>query len=263
MLPLIAEATPTTIPELAEAITQGLQGHGLTPRHVELTGAAFPEVDKLSIDLTAAHLTRDFRPPLASKDSGVTINARYFEMLATPIYFEKAAMEVRLSAERVRLKIEMEDGRGRLSLEGADSGDVSVQTTRTTLETLFHALAVEAAARQGLEVRKTTLSLTQEGPLAISFRIEVTAKIFIMSAALALTGHLTVDEQLNARFSDLRLDGDGMILKLAGSYARPHLDSLEGRVFPLLAFAPNGLPLRDIKLSVGENLGVSARFGTV
>jgi hypothetical protein len=78
---------------------------------------------------------------------------------------------------------------------------------------------------------------------------------------LALTGRFTIDEQLNARLSDLSLDGDGMILKLAGSYARPHLDRLEGRVFPLLAFTPGGLALRDVKLTAGENLMVSARFG--
>jgi hypothetical protein len=95
----------------------------------------------------------------------------------------------------------------------------------------------------------------------VSFRAEVTAKVFVMTAALALTGRIAIDDALNAKISDLKLDGDGMILKLAGSFAKPHLDRLEGRVFPLLAFAPGGLNLRNVEITAGERLRVHAVFG--
>jgi hypothetical protein len=136
-----------------------------------------------------------------------------------------------------------------------------VEATREALEALIHALAVEAAAKQGLEVKKTNLTWTQEGPRTVAFRAEVTAKVFVMSATLALTGRLTIDEDFNARLSGLSLDGDGMILKLAGSYARPHLDRLEGRVFPLLAFTAGGLRLRNVELTAGATLHVRTEFG--
>ena len=83
-----------------------------------------------------------------------------------------------------------------------------------------------------------------------------------MSATLALTGRLAVDDALNATLSNLALDGDAMILKLAGSFARPHMDRLEGRVFPLLAFTPAGLKLHDVQMTIGESLQVQAKFGT-
>jgi hypothetical protein len=53
-----------------------------------------------------------------------------------------------------------------------------------------------------------------------------------------------------------------MILKLAAGFARPHLDRLEGRTFPLMTFTPAGLSLRDVEMTVGETLRVSAHFGT-
>ena len=39
-----------------------------------------------------------------------------------------------------------------------------------------------------------------------------------------------------AKVRVLSLGGDAMVTKLAGGYIRPHLDRLEGRAFPLLAY---------------------------
>ncbi len=153
------------------------------------------------------------------------------------------------------------DGRGWLEPVSATSGNVSVEATREALESFLHSFAVGAAKKQGFEVKKTRLDCTQEGPRAVSFRAEGTAKVFVMSASLALTGKLAIDDELNAKLSNLALDGDGMILKLAGSYAKPHLDKLEGRAFPLMAFTAGGLRLHDVELTAGNSLRVQAKFG--
>lgn len=261
MLPLLAESTPATIPELTEALTRGLQAQGLIPRQVVAEGGVFPKIERLRIDLTEARLTRQIRPPQVSGQPGPTVEVAQFELVGTPIYFETTALELRLVAEQVKSRLQMDAGRGSLVLESAATGTASVEIAREALEALLHQIAVEAAGKQGLEVRKTSLSFTQEGPRTVSFRAEVTAKVFVMSATLALTGRLSIDEQMNARISDLVLDGDAMILKLAGGYARPHLDRLEGRVFPLLAFAAGGLKLEDVVLTVGTTLKVQARLG--
>ncbi len=262
MLPLLAESPPTTISELTDALTRGLQEHGIGAREIAAEGAAFPAIDLLRIDLTEAQLTRDFRPPQPSGSSGLSIEIAQFELIGAPIYFEKAALELRFAAERVKSRMEMIDRSGCLALESAAGGMISVEVARETLEALLHTLAVEAAAKQGLEVKKTNLNFTQEGPGAVAFRAEVTAKVFVMSATLALTGRVAIDDQLQARISDLSLNGDGMVLKLAGSYARPYLDRLEGRVFPLLAFTPGGLQLRNIELTAAATLRVRADLKT-
>lgn len=262
MLPLLAETTPATAAELATALTRGIQQMGITPRAIEATGASLAEMQILSIDLSGARLGRDFRPSALKDGDGPTICAAQFSLLASPIHFEQAPVELKLVAQKATAKLAMTDGRGSLLLESAESGNVSAQMRRSDLEALVHSFAVEAASKHGLDVRKTSLSFVQEGPLTVAFRAEVTAKVFVMSATLALTGRLTIDERLNARLSDLRLDGDGMILKLAGGYARPYLDRLDGRVFPLLAFSPGGLKLREVELLVGDDLVGRARFGS-
>jgi hypothetical protein len=261
MLPLLAETVPTTVPAFTEALTRGLEQHGLIARQIETQASLFPIIDALRIDLSDAHLTRNFRLPECTVGNGNEVEIAQFELLASPIYFEKAALEVRLTAHGVSACQAMNDGRGCLVLKSAVSGAVSVQMTRTSLEALFHSLATEAAAKQGLEVRKTGLHFTQNGPRSVAFRAEVTVKIFVMSAKLALTGSFVIDDELNARISNLVLDGDAMVLKLAGGYARPYLARLEGRVFPLLAFAPGGLKLRDVELTAGDTLIARAKFG--
>lgn len=262
MLPLFAQATPTTIPEFTEALTCGLQQHGVTPRRIEGQGAAFPDFDLLRVDLTESQMTRELRPPPVSATTGDVVGIAHFELLGAPLYFEKAPLELHLIAEGVKARLTMNDGRGCLVPESAAAGNVSVQIARAALEALLHSIAVEVAAKQGFEVRKTRLSLTQDGPLAVSFRAEVTAKVFVMSAMLALTGRLMIDDELNARISGLALGGDGMILKLAGGYARPYLDRWEGRVFPLLAFTFGGLKLRNVELTAGDNVLVRAQFAS-
>ncbi len=262
MLPLSAEATPTTPTELTEALRRGLQEQGLNPQAIDARGDALSGVETLRIDLTGTQFTRAFRSPRAEAAGNNAVEIAQFDLLGAPVYFEKAPLEVRLTAAGVKAGMDVMDGHGALVLKSATSGTVSVEASREALETFLNSLAVEAAAKQGFEVRKTRLTFTQESPRAVAFRAEVTAKVFVMTAALALTGRLVIDDELNARISNLALDGDGMILKLAGSFAKPHLDRIEGRVFPLLAFTPGGLRLRDVELTAGERLLVRAQFGT-
>ena len=261
MLPLSAEAIPSTVPELVEALRRGLIEHSLEPRRLDAQGEALSSVEILHIDLSGAHLTRDSRSPKTEEAGDSIVEIAHFELLGVPVYFEKAPVEVRLAASGVKAGMGITEGHGSLVLKSAVSGTVSVEATREALESFLQAVATEAAKKQGFEVRKTTLAFTQEGPRTVTFRAEVTAKVFVMSATLALTGRLAIDDALNARISNLALDGDGMILKLAGSYAKPHLDRLEGREFSLLAFTPGGLRLRDVELTAGNSLLVRAQFG--
>jgi hypothetical protein len=262
MLPLSADQIPTSAAELAEALTRGLLACGITPRSVQAVGDDFPKIESLVIDVTEAKLTRDTRPlaTIGEVASGADIGR--FELTGTPLFFEKTALDLRIDAERVKAHFRGIPGDGALVLDSADTGALSLTVAKDALEALVQSFAAEAAAKQGLEVRKTTLTLTQEGPRAVSFRVEVTAKIFVMSAALSLSGRIEIDGELNARFVGLALGGDAMITKLAGGYVRPYLDRLEGRVFPLLAFSLGGLKLQDVEFQVEPAIEIRARLGT-
>jgi hypothetical protein len=219
-------------------------------------------MEVLRIDLTDSQLDRFSRVSRTDNTPDApAVEIAQMAVTGNPVYFEKAPVEVNLAATGVRATMETTEGHGSLVLKSATSGTVSIRTSREALEALLNSFAVEAAAKQGFEVRKTVLTFTQEGPRAVAFRAEVTAKVFIMTASLALTGRLTIDDSLNAKLSNLALDGDGMILKLAGSYAKPHLDLQEGRVFALAAFTPGGLRLRDAAITAGDSLHIRADFG--
>lgn len=218
-------------------------------------------MSRFSIDLTGAQLTRDTVPRSLEGEGSTTLSAEQFELFGEPLYFEKAAVEARLEGKGVEAQVTGVPQKGSLVLKHAAEGTVSVKVAIEALEGLLQSFAAGAAEKQGIDVKKTKLTLTQEGPRAVAFRAEVTAKMFIMSAVLALTGKLEIDDEFNARLSSLGLDGDAMVTGLAGSFLKPRLQQLEGRTFPLLAFLPAGLQLRDIQVAVTPALQVQARFG--
>jgi len=261
MLPISSENFPVTAQELSAALERGFGAGGITSPTITAEGA-YPQLATLSIDLTGAQLTRDDRLRSFDGASAGTVTVGHFEMFGEPLYFEKAPVAARLVAEAVQMRVTGDPQVGSLVLERASAGRVSVEVTIEALEGLLQSLAAEAATKQGIEVKKTKLTLNQEGPRAVSFRAEVTAKIFVMSAMLALTGRLEIDDDFNARLSSLGLGGDAMVTNLAGSFLRPRLQQLEGRVFPLFAFLPAGLQLRDIQVAVAPALQVQARFGS-
>jgi hypothetical protein len=261
MIPIVADSIPASTDALAAALRRGFESRGLTPREITALGSNYPELASLSIDLTDAHFTRESRTTVAEGNDGNPLQIARFALFGEPVYFERTPLAVRIEAEDVQMRVTGEAQNGSLKLETATAGTVAVQVTLEALEALLQSVASEAAAQKGIEVKKTKLTLTQEGPRAVSFRAEVTAKVFIMSASLALTGRLEIDDAFNARLSALALDGDAMVTNLAGSFLRPRLQELEGKVFPLLALSPGGLKLRDIEVSVTPDLQLRARFG--
>jgi len=193
---------------------------------------------------------------------GGGVQAEEFELRAEPLYFEDAPFELHVQARRAAFSFAGTPREGTLILKDAEEGGISLATAIEDLEALVHEILVELAGKQGVEVKETRLELKSQGPRTLSFRGEVTAKMFIMTATLTLSGQIDVDAGLNARFSRLTVSGDGMITKIANGFIRPKLDLLESRVIPLLAFSLGDLRLRDIEVSTGKRLLIRAAFGS-
>ena len=261
MLPLAAEKFPATPDELAAALAAGFAARGVKVESGRAEGPALGALAVLRVGLTGARFTRGIRVVGKPAVDAAAVRVERLEISGAPLDFEGTPLDVRVEAERAELRFAGEPRDGALVLAGAAGGFVSLGVAQSALENLLHQLAKDAAEKQGVEVKKTALELTARGPRALSFRCAVTAKMFVMSADLSLSGNLDVDDQLNARVSGLSLGGDAMVTKLVAGFVRPHLDKLEGRVFPLLALAPGGLPLRDVEISTRDGLEVRAKFG--
>jgi hypothetical protein len=261
MLPLAAGAFPTTAAELSHAIERGLAAHGVTARRVRVEGDAIRALREVGVDLTGGRLARDFRVVTSASESLSEVGVQRLEIRGTPVMFENTPLELRIDADHARMGFAGSPQDGALLLTNAQNGTVSVSITHAALESLLHALASSAAGKQGVEIKRTRVEFTARGPRALSFCATVTAKVFVMSADLSISGDVDIDDQLNARLSHLALGGDPMITKLAGTFIRPYLEKLDGRVVPLLAFSPGEMKLRDVELAVHDGLEVRAGFG--
>ena len=261
MLPLSGDRFPTTRTELTDALAAAAIRHGLRAT-AGSTGERWPELDSLTIDLTGTQLTRDLRLPVAASSADGGVLVQHLAVSAAPLDFEGTPLRFSLRGEQVALSFARSaQGGPLLTPARARHGEVDAEVQRADLETLLHRLASDAAAAQGVQVKKTALTLTARDPRTLAFRAEVTAKMFIMSATVTLTGELSIDEQFTARLSQLRLSGEGMIGTMVNGFARPHLDRLEGRAFPLLALPLGGLKLHAITVGGGDSLRVRAEFG--
>ena len=121
-------------------------------------------------------------------------------------------------------------------------------------------LAGTAASKQGAEIKSVELSFTVEARAPSNFVPMSTAKVFIMSAKLAISGRMEVDEQLNLRFSDLQAAGNGVLASLASSSLRPQFAQLEKRLIALGAFSWAGIRLHERATAGGETLRLAAKF---
>lgn len=261
MLPLSADKTPALPDELAAALAGGFAARGVVVKSVRAEGAGLGALTELRVDVTGARCGREFRVAWAAGEETVVVRAARFALVGEPLEFEGTPLRLRVEAVDAEFRGTGSARDGVLRLAVAESGTVALAVGHAELEALLHRVACGVAAKQGVEVRATKLVLTARGPRALSFRCTVTAKVFVMTAELSLGGELEVDEGLNARLSGLTLGGDAMITKMAAGFARPYLDKLEGRVFPLLAPGLGGVQVRAVEIATTGGLEVRAKFG--
>ena len=264
MLPLAGEKLPASASALVESLQAGLAAHGFAPAKVRVEAAAWPAIEVLAVELTSARVTRHVRLPEAAGSSTETLKVARLEIVGAPLYFEGTPVRLRLHADEVTLGfMQSAEGESLLALALARHGEVEIEAQKSDLEAALHRAAVLAAGDHGVEVKKTGLELTARNSRLLAVRAEVTAKMFVMSAAVELTGEISVDDSLNARLAQLRLSADGMVGTMVNTVARPLLQKWENREIALLAFSLGGMKLRDISVRGGDSLHLAAQFGVV
>lgn len=260
MLPLAGSPLPDSPQTLAKGLVDGLAAHGVAAREVAVEGT-WPALDLLRIDLTGSEISPARIPSRASDARDGSVTASRLEILAAPGEVQGIPLHVRLHARDAGFGFApLEDDEASLLLEKAADGNVTVEVARADLDRLIHSLASKAAGEHGVEIKSVTTNFSTRGPRALSMTAEVVAKMFIATATLKLSGDVDIDEQLNARLSNLRFQGDGMVANLAGGFIRPQLAAFEGRTFPLMKFALGVITLRDVQIEAESTLRLSARF---
>ncbi len=264
MLPLASPTLPTSHDALATALTQGLAHFKANAHALKIEGGVFPAIERLHLDLSGVRMTREsaMARPKTIDLTPESVRVGKLEVRAAPIYYETASLHLDLHANDATLAFATTDtGPNALTLVSASEGSVSLRAKLSELEAVAHSHLVTAAAAHGVSIKKTRLELISEGPKKVAFVAEITAKMFLMTAAVTITGTAEVDDELNVQLTQLNCRGSGMIGNAANALLKPHFSKIEGQRYPLAGLLPSGVKLRNVALAAGEELHLSASFG--
>jgi hypothetical protein len=256
MLPLAGETAPTHTPDLADALQRGLTQYGVVA-DVAAEGD-WPALTSLEVRLSRLERPRQLEKATVASSLGI---ARLV-VTGSPVTIEGVPAMVRADFSTLGCGIgKASDGPWQLVVNTAEAGRLELEASKTDVEAAVHRVVSELAEKQGATVQSTTLQLTSPTPHSVEFQVTCTAKIFIASATLTVSGRLEVDDQLNARIGGLRVSGDGMIANMAHGLIQPKLAEINGRVIPLGDYVAAGLRVSDLTISTGDRLRLEATFG--
>ncbi len=270
MFHLATDDFPTDQIELAAAVRGSLaRTFALPEGSVVTTEGDWPAGDLLKVDLTGARLVEEAGPdawggPTADAEPGPTYDR--FELTADPVRIDAAAVYLKLTAEAVAFALDRAaDGAARLVLSGADRGHVSARVAAAELQQLLLDRARQATAAHKILIDSADVKLTNDGPrtVAVAAKIVARRKILIGSAGgtFHLAATLSVDDDLVATLGGLTCSGEGVVANAVAPVLTAKMADFNGRQFPLAAVSLGDVRLRDVAVSTGEHLTVTASFG--
>lgn len=267
MFTLSGTAFPTNVDDLKSAIRGGLS-EVLTlsnPQNtVQAEGGMWPALDRLTINLNDSTLCVTQPPPKPQprddRQPGITV--KQLEVLGHPIRYGRSAADLALSATGVALDFAHDQsGQVLLLVKDAAEGRIAMKIEKTDLQAALTEAATAAAKPHGVAVQDLQLNLTSDGPRSLAGELRVKAKKMVMSGVVVLRGRIDIDDSLVATLSNLACSGEGMIGSMAAAMINTKLKTFEGKRIPLTAMSLGQTKLRDLQVSVGLTIAVSANFG--
>jgi hypothetical protein len=267
MFPLAGKSFPQDADELAAAIRDALAEVIELPKPdaaVQISGNGFPQLKQVKVNLSGARISATEPPPkpMPSGKRQPGVNVASLEVVGKPIKYEQNKLDLSLKARQVTFDFARDKkGHPLLVLTGARDGHVEARISKADIEALLLAVARELAAQQKVDVQSLKLDLSSDGKRSLSADVRITAKKMFVSSTIHLGARADVDDELKATISDLTAEGDGMVGKLVAGIVQKKLKPMEGRTIPLMTFSLGDVALRDLKISVKNDVQVSAEFG--
>jgi hypothetical protein len=267
MFPLLRTTAPQSVDELWQAIVKSLSEMFLfgDPKSVvQISGGAWPALDRMVVNLSGAVLKVSQPPPKpqpgSSRQAGISVDQ--FEVIGRPIRYEQNQLQLELKARAVRFDF-APDNNGQIIalLAGARDGRVDVSIGRADLQAALLAGATAAAKAHGVAIQDVQMDLQSRGPRSLTASVRVKAKKSIVSGTVVIRGNIDVDDNLVATVSNLHCSGEGVFGTMAAAMLNPKVRSFEGRSFPLMALSLGDVHLRDLKIDPSDPIRVSAEFG--
>ena len=266
MFPLAGKTFPDSSDALARSIEDALGEVFELPKKsvVAIKDGKFPKLKTVRINLSGASVSATEPPPkpkpTGKREDGPRVDK--LEITAQPIKYEKTQLNLKLSGTGLQFDFARDKkGHPLLVLTDAEDGKVEAKISKADLETLARQAAEMAAEQQGIKIKDLDLELRSDGPRSIAVDVRIKARKMMVSGTIHITGRLDVDDELNATISKLNAEGEGMIGTAAAALVQKKIRSYNGMEVPLMAFSLGDVALRDLKISVKNDVQVSAAFG--
>ena len=266
MFPLAGKSFPESSDALARSIEDALGEVFELPKKtvVQIGDGKFPKLKTVKINLSGASVSATEPPPkpkpTGKREDGPIVDK--LEITAQPIKYEKTQLNLKVSGTGLKFDFARDKkGHPLLVLTDAEDGTVEAKISKADIETLARQAAEMAAEQQGIKIQDLDLDLKSDGPRSIAVDVRVKAKKMMVSGTLHITGRLDIDDELNATVSKLDAKGEGMVGTAAAGLVQKHLKKYNGTEVALMAFSLGDVALRDLKISVKNDVSVSAAFG--
>jgi head-tail adaptor len=265
VIPLHRTQFPNSKSELAEAMDDSLRRyvHKEGPL-VTINARVFPYLDEIAINFDGARL--DPKLPPFTKAVGETrhaCEAAVVKVSGRNVSIQGAPLQLQLTAsDLVFDQGRDEKGEALLLVKSIRTGHFVVSVAQSDLEKAIRELAEREGARQGISIEETRVSLRARGSRSIAADVRLRARKFLFRTNIDISGQVDIDDQFNARVSNLKCRGDGTVGSLACGVLEPHLQRLEGHKFSLMSFPLGELKLRDVRIAVADTVEITADFGS-
>jgi hypothetical protein len=265
MFPLNATTLPADAAELEARLNESLRSVFTLARDpVQIRDLKYPHLAALDVSLDGAAIRgRPPAPPAPVTEPIPALAIDSFSAGGRGMSIGPAAVDFALSATGVQLHQALDRaGQIVLLLHNAAAGGVEASVAKSDLEALIAEVAKAEAGKHGVSIDSVQILLRSQSPRSLAAEVRLRAKKLFLSASLRITGQVDLDQELNARISGLDCIGEGAIAGVACGVLKPHLETLNGRAFPLMSLPLGEVRLRDVRVAVGEKLSVTAEFGS-
>ena len=264
MFPLDCDTVPITAADWRGALVRVLTRWVSGGVHVGVDGEP-PAVAGVDVDVSGGRLSEGPVPDVTivgGSEPGPTVGRFHAAAAAgRPLIVRGVAVSFDVSAEQARFDLGRNAaGQPVVSLAGAGHGKAWVHLAPADLESALLLAARAGAAPHGVAIQSVKANLTAGGPRTVDLAMDVTAKKFV-AFTLRITGRVSVDDEMAATATELRVAGTGMAAGFAAGIIRPQLAELEGQRLPLAAFGLGDVRLHDVAVDVTDGLRLTATFG--
>ena len=258
---------PPTVDAFREALEHSLRElvRPISRPRVFVAGDNYPRLSEIRIDLSGPMIADQFPSPPQVPPANVqpVLEADGLEISAAPIVFQGAPIQFQCTAQKVKFaEANNDSGDVLLLLQHADSGKLDLSIGLRDLEQLVQAIVAPLARKQGIVMEDLRLHLSSQNERSLGAELRVRARKLFLNTQVCLTGNLEIDDQLNARLYGLDCAGEGTLGTLACGFLFPHLEQVEQKKFSLLSVPLSEVKLRDVRITIGNQLQVKAEFGS-